>query len=522
MRNVNQDLKPTKRRAGQPRPRTLLEVEQLESRLVPTTIVLGPSKDNTLYESTVGNVSNGAGHYFFAGRTSSYGLRRGVIAFNLLDIPAGSTVNSVSLRLNVSNSNSGASTMALRKLSADWGEGTSNAGDPGGSGASATTNDATWVHRFFNTANWNTAGGNFVATVSASASVGGVGAYTWGSSTQVPQMVADVQGWLDTPNTNFGWILLGDETTMSAKRFDTKENPTPANRPTLTIDYSAPLRIIDDGDATGFIATAGFFSATGQGYQNSVRFADRGTGSESAAWTFTGIEAGIYRVSTTWTEHENRASNAAYTITHGSTDLGTVRVNQERAPNHFSANGGAWFNLGGIYTLLNTGNLTVRLTDAANDFVIADAVRLEKLTMGPFQQVVDDGDAGTFVATEGFVPFGGQGHGNDVAFAEGTGGHAAIWIFSLTAGTYRVSTTWTEFDNRATNAPYFLFDGDNFLDYAPVNQQLAPDDFSDGGTAWEDLGGGVYSVTSGVMYVFLLNDANGFVIADAIRVERLG
>ena len=51
-------------------------------------------------------------------------------------------------------------------------------------------------------------------------------------------MVADVQSWLDNPATNFGWLVLGDESMMmmTAKRFDTRESNNP---PVLTIQYHA-------------------------------------------------------------------------------------------------------------------------------------------------------------------------------------------------------------------------------------------------------------------------------------------
>ena len=68
-------------------------------------------------------------------------------------------------------------------------------------------------------------------TVSGSQSVGLAGQYTWSS----PQMVADVQSWLDNPASNFGWLVLGDESAAAtAKRFDTRESATP---PVLTIQY---------------------------------------------------------------------------------------------------------------------------------------------------------------------------------------------------------------------------------------------------------------------------------------------
>jgi len=69
---------------------------------------------------------------------------------------------------------------ALRLL-ADWGEGTSNAtgGLGEGGGGPATTNDATWVHRFYSTQLWNTPGGDFAAAASATTTVSDIGNYSW-------------------------------------------------------------------------------------------------------------------------------------------------------------------------------------------------------------------------------------------------------------------------------------------------------------------------------------------------------
>ena len=197
-------------------------------------IVINPSKDNTLYEydPAEGDQSNGAGFHFFAGENGMGELRRGVLAFDVAGtIPAGSTITAVSLTLNMSMTPAGAETVELHKLLADWGEGTSHAPMGEGDGAPATPNDATWRHRFFDTIFWTNEGGDFSGTVSASQSVGDIGQYTWSST----QMVADVQAWLDHPATNFGWLVLGNETTIAtAKRFDTRESASP---PMLAIQY---------------------------------------------------------------------------------------------------------------------------------------------------------------------------------------------------------------------------------------------------------------------------------------------
>ena len=193
-----------------------------------------PSKDNTLYEydPTEGDHSNGAGFHFFAGENGMGELRRGVLAFDIAEsIPPGSTITAVSLSMNLSMTPAGAVTVELYKLLADWGEGTSHAPMGEGDGAPATPNDATWRHRFFDSVFWTTQGGDFSATVSASQSVGGIGQYTWNSA----HMVADVQSWLDNPESNFGWLVLGDETAIATvKRFDTRESASP---PVLTIQY---------------------------------------------------------------------------------------------------------------------------------------------------------------------------------------------------------------------------------------------------------------------------------------------
>ena len=119
------------------------------------TISIMPSKDNTLYEFDPddGDHSNGAGFHFFAGETAMSELRRGVLAFDIAgSIPHGSIITSVTLSMNMSRTISETPRIVeLHKLLADWGEGTSHAPGEEGDGAPATTNDATWRHRFFDT-----------------------------------------------------------------------------------------------------------------------------------------------------------------------------------------------------------------------------------------------------------------------------------------------------------------------------------------------------------------------------------
>ena len=203
---------------------------------------LSADMDNTLYQSDTGALSNGSGQHFFAGLTGAQNsnlVRRGLLSFDLgTSLPKGAVVTSAMVELNMSRTTSGDATVSLHTVEKAWGEGASDAGGQEGGGAASLPGDATWIHAMFDTMLWDTPGGDFSGSPSASTTVGGVGKYSWSST----QLTADVQAWLDNPAANFGWLLMGDESTgSSAKRFDSRENPTEANRPVLRLQYVMPL-----------------------------------------------------------------------------------------------------------------------------------------------------------------------------------------------------------------------------------------------------------------------------------------
>lgn len=93
-----------------------------------TQVTIGAGKDNTLYESQTGDVSNGAGQHFFVGKTNTGALRRGLIKFDVASsIPAGSRITDVTLSLTMSQTATDTQTVGLHRATADWGEGTSKA-----------------------------------------------------------------------------------------------------------------------------------------------------------------------------------------------------------------------------------------------------------------------------------------------------------------------------------------------------------------------------------------------------------
>lgn len=209
------------------------------------TTTLQATKDNTIFseDAASGLFTSDALGYVYTGRTgTNYGPynRRGLVAFDVAgQLPAGSLIQSAQIRMNLNRLGTAATgtSIFLYRLTETWGEGTSNNSLNQGYGAPATTNDATWARRFYNTVSWTTAGGTYNATASATATVAGTGMLTWLANAQTK---ADVQSWLDAPAGNAGWILIGNETTsLTACRFDSVQSGT--TPPALQVSYnSAP------------------------------------------------------------------------------------------------------------------------------------------------------------------------------------------------------------------------------------------------------------------------------------------
>lgn len=214
----------------------------------------GAVLDNTIYQN-VPNNSDGQGPDLYVGAIGTMSgfpgsPRRGLLQFDLSSIPPGSTVTSVTLTLKLTLSaagTSGTTPISLHQVLSSWGEGASYASAAGGLGVPASPGDATWNYRFYSTTAWKTPGGDFDPAVSQTANVGQVAdgstsTVQWfGSGIGGDVMIADVQEWVNTPGTNFGWILTGDEAGINnARRFASAENPSASLRPVLTVLYTVP------------------------------------------------------------------------------------------------------------------------------------------------------------------------------------------------------------------------------------------------------------------------------------------
>ena len=222
------------------------------------TIVLEASQDNSLYETAIDDggeqqfeMSNGAGSYLFSGRTNidaGFRLRRALLQFDLAaNLPA--DVEIVYAELTVYQSKSAPDAplvnMGLHRALLAWGEGGSDAFGAEGQGNFAEPGDATWHHRIFPDDLWDTAGGDYAGTASATTIFAPQPAhYTWSCN---DALLVDLNDWLNNPGMNFGWVIVGNEVAASsARRFNSRENSKAEQRPQLTLVYREKDTIFAD------------------------------------------------------------------------------------------------------------------------------------------------------------------------------------------------------------------------------------------------------------------------------------
>jgi hypothetical protein len=212
-------------------------------RLSAMTISLGSVSDTSLFENKPD--SNLGATTLLAGTNQQVSKARGLFLFDLSSLPAGAVVTEVQVQLYCTrqpdpDQHGGpvASDFSLYRMYVGWGEG----GGASNTGSAAAVGDATWNERHYAGISWGTPGGlagsDYANNPSATTSVGNIGMYVWGSSNE---LIADVQSWIDSPETNFGFMLASQSEASpgSARRFASREQPgglIPA--PQLIVTYS--------------------------------------------------------------------------------------------------------------------------------------------------------------------------------------------------------------------------------------------------------------------------------------------
>jgi len=204
-----------------------------------------PTAD-TFVNSAVPDNNDGASPSIFTGETGQNGAMRGLVRFTLpAELRGRLTVSRVALTMITRGTGLGdttpptPATESLQAVSVAWQEGV---GFGDGTtvntvGQACGTSGATWNQP-------DCAGGAPWSGVSVSPTVSGTvaipasleTAVTWDSDQAGNAgMIADVQSWLDSPDTNQGWRLASSTEGMSgqAQRFYSRE--VPAKAPTLSV-----------------------------------------------------------------------------------------------------------------------------------------------------------------------------------------------------------------------------------------------------------------------------------------------
>lgn len=207
-----------------------------------------PSADTSLIEVAPTN-NNGGQAWVLSGRTQNGTRNRGLFKFDFTDIPTNAVILSVAFVVEVTQVPSAGqanSTFGLHRMLRPWGEGDKSATNSGtfGQGLPASPGEATWLHSFYPTNEWSAPGGaadaDFSSIESSFQFIAGLGSYRFEFT---PELAADVQGWVNHPESNYGWLLLcGDEDTIfTSRRFGSREDPNAP--PSLELEYVVPPRI---------------------------------------------------------------------------------------------------------------------------------------------------------------------------------------------------------------------------------------------------------------------------------------
>ena len=279
--------------------------------------------------------------------------------------------------------------------------------------------------------------------------------------------------------------------------------------------------IINDTDTSG-IASAGTFSTTGTWAVNkSGVFGDchviansLGGGNTTASWTMP-VTPGKYDVAVTWPSSGGLSTNVSYTIFDGGTKLGSVSVNQQTAPNDFTAEGVAWKSLGGFAVTGSQLKVTLDNIDRGAQ-VSADALRIV-----PCYQptpTVNNGYPGSWINSSwNTLSHGLYGDALVSSSAIGSQQSQAAWWIPARPGTYDIQATWSAEGNLSNRVSFDLYDGAVWKTQAAVNQRNAPVGATDQGVTWQSLGS--LTITGNVLHVSTWNSStDGVICVDGVRI----
>jgi hypothetical protein len=272
--------------------------------------------------------------------------------------------------------------------------------------------------------------------------------------------------------------------------------------------------IIDNADPSGVTVIGTWsLSNTAPGYHGANYLFDTNPaqkGSSSVRFTPVLTGTGAYEVFLRWrSPASNLASNVPVEITHAG-GTSSLYINQR-------LNGGSWVSLGTYaFTAGSAGNILVK-TGGTNGYVIADAVRCTPVA--GTEVIVDNAEPSGVTVTGTWFPsstspgYYGVNYLYDTAAQRGTS--SVRFTPAVPAvGTYAVFMRWrASAATLANNVPVDITHQGG-TSTVTVNQRI-------GGGTWVLLG--VYGFAEGATGNVLIRTAgaNGYVIADAVRLVRV-
>ncbi|MFT6808448.1 MAG: hypothetical protein ACJA01_001673 [Saprospiraceae bacterium] len=195
--------------------------------------------DNTIYEES-NSLSNGNGDYILVGKAGPVNgnyLRRGLIMTDFDLIPSSAII--VSAKLVIIGASGSPQILSLHRALKQWGEGLSDAPGNESGGAMATSHDATWNQSKFGSIFWSSLGGDFAPIPTASALI----KPSVSNEFSGPDLTADVQAWVDGSLSNYGWMIIGNETT-SGSAIGLNSGDINNGIPYINVKYKLPARQI--------------------------------------------------------------------------------------------------------------------------------------------------------------------------------------------------------------------------------------------------------------------------------------
>jgi len=250
---------------------------------------------------------------------------------------------------------------------------------------------------------------------------------------------------------------LGTSTTSTTTAATTTTTTTTSSSTTTTTTTgtttgggcSGETRILDEIAAGATVV--GTWTDYAAGYNNKFKYhPGGGTGNKNVTWTFTGLPPGQYQVSATWAAFSIGATNAPFTIT-GDAALPPVRVNQVNPPAAHVVEGGIPFQ--NLTTVAITGStITVKLTDDANNYVFADAVRITC-----YEGSTTGSSTGSTGSTTGYSPISACGESAPNGYVAGLRGE--WWNAATDSATAYVTPPFATRIDPTISFPYGMFGG---------------------------------------------------------------